>query len=417
MADDVYIVGIAMTRLGKFPARSVKDLTREAVDGALSDARCGVPDIQAAWFSNTRQGMMEGQNVIRGQCALRPLGFAGIPITNVENACASASTGLREAYAHLRAGMCDVALVAGADKMFFPDQKEQMFRAFLGGADVHLLDSTCAWLAEIGRGVGSEDPGGEAVSVHSFFMDYYAAMARMHMRLFGTTERQIAAAAAKNHFHSTLNPLSQYRDDMSVDQVLADQAVRWPLTRSMCAPISDGAAAAVLCHARALHRFDRTRAVRIASIALVSSSDRDAQDYDRHIGRVAALQAYQAAAVGPADIDVAEVHDACSFAEIVQTENMGFCERGAGGPIAERGDTRLGGRIPVNPSGGLVSKGHPVGATGLIQAHELVTQLRAEAGARQVEGARVALAENGGGFWGVEEAATTVTILEGPNGR
>jgi acetyl-CoA acetyltransferase len=185
----------------------------------------------------------------------------------------------------------------------------------------------------------------------------------------------------------------------------------------MCAPISDGAAAAVLCHARALHRFDRTRAVRIASIALVSSSDRDAQDYDRHIGRVAALQAYQAAAVGPADIDVAEVHDACSFAEIVQTENMGFCERGAGGPIAERGDTRLGGRIPVNPSGGLVSKGHPVGATGLIQAHELVTQLRAEAGARQVEGARVALAENGGGFWGVEEAATTVTILEGPNGR
>jgi acetyl-CoA acyltransferase len=417
MADDVYIVGIAMTRLGKFPARSVKDLTREAVDGALADARCGASDIQAAWFSNTRQGMMEGQNVIRGQCALRPLGFGGIPISNVENACASASTGLREAYAHLRAGMCDVALVAGADKMFFPDQKEQMFRAFLGGTDVHLLDSTCAWLAEIGRGAGSEDPAGEAVSAHSFFMDYYAAMARMHMRLFGTTERQIAAAAAKNHFHSTLNPLSQYRDDMSVDQVLADHAVKWPLTRSMCAPISDGAAAAVLCHARALHRFKRTRAVRVASIVLVSSSDRDAEDYDHHIGRVAALQAYEAAGVGPTDIDVAEVHDACSFAEIVQTENMGFCERGAGGPLAERGDTRLGGRIPVNPSGGLVSKGHPVGATGLIQVHELVTQLRADAGARQVEGARMALAENGGGLWGVEEAATTVTLLEGPNGR
>jgi len=414
MADDVYIVGIAMTRLGKFPARSVKDLTGEAVLGALADARCGLSDIGAAWFSNTRQGMMEGQNAIRGQCALRPLGFGGIPITNVENACASASTGLREAYAHLRAGTCDVALVAGADKMFFPEQKEQMFRAFLGGADVHLLDATCAWLAEIGRGAGPGEPPAEGVSVHSFFMDYYAAMARMHMRLFGTTERQIAAAAAKNHFHSTLNPLSQYRDEMSVEQVLADQPVKWPLTRSMCAPISDGAAAAVVCHARALHRFDGARAVRVAGIALASSSDRDAEDYERHVGRVAALQAYEAAGVGPADIDVAEVHDACSFAEIVQTENMGFCERGAGGPLAERGETRLGGRIPVNPSGGLVSKGHPVGATGLVQIHELVTQLRAEAGKRQVEGARLALAENGGGFWGVEEAATTVTILMAP---
>src|SRR3990172_4225251 len=154
MVNDVYIVGIAMTGLGKFPARSVKDLTREAVHGALDDAHCGVSDIQAAWFANTRQGMMEGQNVIRGQCALRPLGFAGIPIANVENACASASTALREAYAHLRAGMCDVALVVGADKMFFPDQKEQMFRAFLGGADVHMIDSTCAWPDRNGRGRG-----------------------------------------------------------------------------------------------------------------------------------------------------------------------------------------------------------------------------------------------------------------------
>lgn len=414
MVNDIYIVGIAMTGLGKFPARSVKDLTREAVEGALADARCGIADIQAAWYSNTRQGMMEGQNVIRGQCALRPLGFGGIPIANVENACASSSTALREAYAHLRAGMCDVALVVGADKMFFPDQKEQMFRAFLGGTDVHMIDSTCAWIAQIGRGAGPEEQAEGGVSVHSFFMDYYAGMARMHMRLFGTTRRQIAAAAAKNHFHSTLNPLSQYRNDMSVEQVLADQPVKWPLTRSMCAPISDGAAAAVMCHARVLDRFIRARAVRVAALALASSSDRDAEDYDRHIGRVAALQAYEAAAVGPGDIDVAEVHDACSFAEILQSENLGFCERGAGGWLAEQGATRLGGKIPVNPSGGLVSKGHPVGATGLIQIHELVMQLRAEAGARQVEGARLAVAENGGGLWGVEEASTAVTILEGP---
>lgn len=413
MADDIYIVGIAMTRLGKFPDRSVKDLVREAVEGALADAGTTRDAIEAAWFSNTRQGMMEGQNVIRGQCALRPLGFQGIPIVNVENACASASTGLGEAFAHLKAGLCDVALVAGVDKMFFPEQKEQMFKAFLGGTDVHRLKETTAWLAEIGQGVGPAESS-EGVNMHSFFMDYYAAMARLHMRRFGTTVRQIAAVAAKNHFHSTLNPFSQYRQDMTIEQVLADPPITWPLTRAMCAPISDGAAAAVLCHERALTRFGRSRAVRLAGFALTSSQDRDALDYDRHVGRMAALKAYAMAGIGPDDVDVAEVHDACAFAEIVQTENLGFCARGEGGPLAERGETKLGGRIPVNPSGGLVSKGHPVGATGLIQIHELVAQLRGEAGPRQVEGARLAVAENGGGLWGVEEAATTVTILEAP---
>lgn len=412
--QDVYIVGISMTSLGKFPALSVKDLARQAVTGALADAGCDLRDIQGAWFSNTRQGMMEGQNVIRGQCALRPLGLGGIPITNVENACASASTALREAVAHIRAGMCDVALVAGADKMFFPDKKEQMFRAFLGGTDIHLVDQTAEWLDGIGRDLIPQAERQDPAGLHSFFMDYYAAMARMHMQLFGTTQRQIAAAAAKNHFHSTLNPLSQYRNDMTTDEVLADVRISWPLTRAMCAPISDGGAAAIVCGVKALGRFDRSRAVRVAAAALASSSDRAADDYDNHIGRIAALQAYEAAGIEPEDVDVAEVHDACSFAEILQTENLGLCPRGEGGSFAERGETRLGGRVPVNPSGGLVSKGHPVGATGLIQLHELVAQLRGAAGPRQVEGARIAVAENGGGVWGVEEAATTVTVLEAP---
>ena len=413
MADGIYIVGIWMTKLGKFPARSVKDLTQEAVRGARADAGCDLGDIRAAWFSNTRQGIMEGQNVIRGQCALRAMGFQGIPIVNVENACASASTGVREAYAHIKAGMCDVALVVGADKMFFPEKKEEMFRAFLGGADVHLLDASIAWLDEISRGTEPTEKSRTGISLRSFFMDYYAAMACLHMRLFGTTQRQIAAVAAKNHFHSTFNPLSQYRNDMSVADVLADQPVKWPVTRAMCAPIIDGAAAAVLCSESAFRRFNRSRAVRIAGLALASSSDRAAEDFDRHLGRVAALQAYEAAGVGPEDIDVAEVHDACAFAEIVQIENLGFCERGHGGSFTEQGETRLGGCIPVNPSGGLVSKGHPVGATGIIQLHELIAQLRGDVGARQVDGARLGIAENGGGFWGVEEAATTVTILEG----
>lgn len=411
MSDPVYIVGVGMTRLGKFPDRSVKDLTREAVTQALADAGCGQKDVEAVWFSNTRQGLMEGQNVIRGQCSLRSMGFGEIPIVNVENACASSSTSLREAYAHIKAGMCDVALVVGVEKMFYPDQKDAMFRAFIGGADVHTLEATRQNLARLGEGVGPADSAGSEISLHSFFMDIYAAFARLHMRLFGTTVEHIAAAAAKNHLHSTMNPLSQYQTDMSLDAVLKDKLVAWPLTRAMCAPISDGAAAAVLCSAERLRKFNRARAVRVAGIALASSMDRAPEDFDRHVGRRAALAAYDSAGIGPGDVDVAEVHDACSFAEIVQIENLGLCARGDGGPVTASGETKLGGRVPVNTSGGLVSKGHPVGATGIIQIYELVAQLRGEAGRRQVEKARWAVAENGGGFWGVEEAATVVTVL------
>jgi acetyl-CoA acetyltransferase len=415
MKPHIYIAGISMTHLGKFCDLSVKDLVREAVTGAIADAGCGLADIEAAWFSNTRQGIMEGQNVIRGQCALRAMGLQGIPITNVENACASSSSALREAYANLRAGLCDVALVVGADKMFFPNKRDQMFQAFLGGMDVHETEATQKWIREIVTGFGTEEASQLGNSVHSFFMDVYAAVAQLHMRLYGTTRRQIAAAAAKNHCHSTHNPLSQYQQAMSVDEVLGDIPISWPLTRSMCAPISDGAAAAVLYSERGRQRFGGSRAVRVEALVLVSGVDRKPEDFDQHIGRRGALQAYEQAGVGPDEIDVAEVHDACSFAEILQIENMGFCNRGEGGPTTERGETWLGGRIPVNPSGGLVSKGHPVAATGLIQLYELVTQLRGEAGSRQVDEAHLALAENGGGFWGGEEAATTVTILVGPD--
>jgi acetyl-CoA acetyltransferase len=196
-----------------------------------------------------------------------------------------------------------------------------------------------------------------------------------------------------------------------VDAVLGDRLVSWPLTLPMCAPLSDGAAALVVCSERALARLDRQRAVRVLASALVSGSDRAADDLSRHLGRVAATKAYEQAGIGPDAIDVAEVHDATSFAEILHVENLGFCPPGEGGAITERGETRLGGRLPVNPSGGLVSKGHPIAATGAIQIHELVTQLRGEAGARQVQGARFAAAENGGGFYGTEEAATVVTLL------
>jgi acetyl-CoA acyltransferase len=408
---EIFIAGIGMTALGKFPGRTVKDLTRHAVDAALTDAGAAIGDIESAWFANTRQGLMEGQNTIRGQCALRAMGFEGIPIANVENACASGSTALLQAFSFIRAGLAEVVLVAGAERMFFPDQREAMFKAFVGGADVHDLERTHARLAAMGDDMVPEELRGIDTGTRSFFMDIYAAMARFHMQRFATTQAQFAAAAAKNHWHSTMNPLSQYRTDMSVAQVLADRLVSWPLTRAMCAPISDGAAAAVVCAGTALERFDKSRAVRIDAIALKSGTRREPHEFERHIGRRAADAAYEMAGVGPAAIDVAEVHDASSYAEIQQIENLGFCTIGDGGPFTESGATRLGGTIPINTSGGLVSKGHPIGATGLIQLHEIATQLRGEAGARQVAGARIGLAENGGGFYGVEEAATVVTIL------
>jgi acetyl-CoA acetyltransferase len=242
-------------------------------------------------------------------------------------------------------------------------------------------------------------------------MDVYASLAKFHMRTYGTTQEQIALIAAKNHRHSTLNPLAQYQRDITVEEVMRARVIAWPLTLPMCAAIGDGASAVVVCGRLALDRFEGSRAVRVRASTLCGSSDRPAEDLARHVGRIAALKAYEEAGIGPEDISVAEVHDATSFGEIQQTENLGLCPIGEGGRFAATGATSLGGRVPVNPSGGLVSKGHPVGATGLAQVHELVTQLRGEAGARQVEGARLAIAENGGGFYGVEEAVACVTIL------
>ncbi|GGZ64081.1 thiolase family protein [Paraglaciecola chathamensis] len=409
---DVFIAGIGMTSLGKFVNKSVKQLTREAVLAALTDADAEMGDIQGAWFSNTRQGLLEGQNGIRGQCALRPMGFSGIPITNVENACASGSTALLQAVAHIRAQMCDIALVVGAEKMFFPEKREAMFRAFLGGTDIHRLDefqTTVAHqaLAQIPPEFRNVDTG-----QRSFFMDSYAAQARMHMARFGTTVEQFAIAAAKNHWHSTMNPLAQYQQDYSVQEVLSGRLISWPFTLPMCAPISDGGAAAVVCSTKGLAKLNAKRAVRIRGISLASGSTREPDAFENHIGRVAASQAYEEASVDPNDIDVAEVHDATAYSEIQQVENLLLCPLGEGGAFTQAGQTTLGGKVPVNPSGGLVSKGHPVGATGIMQLHELVTQLRAEAGKRQVAKCDIAVAENGGGFYETEEAATVVTVLE-----
>jgi acetyl-CoA acyltransferase len=406
----VYVVGVSMTPFGKDLGKSVKQFVREAVDAALRDAGTGQEKIGAVFFANAGQSVLEGQHMIAGQVAMREIGFASVPVINVENACASASTAFHLACTHLLAGQSDVAMAVGVEKMFH-EVKAKSFTLFDGAWDVKRSAEIVEALTCLGEGV-APPPGRETPpQARSLFMDIYAALARMHMKAYGTTERQLAAVASKNHHHSTMNPLSQYQFDMTVDDVLAARMVSWPLTLPMCSPISDGAAAAILCTEDALKRFEGKRGVKVLASILGSSSDRGPLEDQKHIGRLTAQRAYERAGVEPRDIDVAEVHDASAYAEIQQCENLGFCEPGQGGWIAERGETSIGGRIPVNPSGGLESKGHPLGATGLAQIYELVTQLRHEAGPRQVEKARLAIAENGGGFHRFEEAVAAITIL------
>lgn len=470
---DAFIVGVHTTKFGKHEDEGIKDLTAEAVGGVLADAGLGKEQLQSAWFSNSAWGMNGFQHCIRGQVALRPLGIDAIPITNVENACASASTALHGAWKDVASGLYDVSLAVGAEKLY-RHNKFLVFAGFLAGTDVeaaadqvnrllanakalpaqaaqaaahpaspaagtphrqrkslrarvqkvrdqaaagvYLGESmgydTLRKLLAVSRGGGrSNGKSNGNRGDHSPFMDIYAYAAREHMRKYGSTEHQLAVIAAKNHWHSSMNPNAQYTFVLTPEQVLADRVVSPPLTRAMCAPIGDGAAAAIVMSCDAVQRLGLgSRAVRVRASILGSGRERGPDDTD--IGERLAKIAYEAAALGPEDIDCAEVHDATAFGELHQTEALGFFPMGEGGVHAERGETKLGGRFPVNPSGGLLSRGHPIGASGLAQIHELVTQLRGEAGDRQVEGARIALAENGGGALGNEEAAMCIHILE-----
>ena len=406
----VYVAGVGMTPTGKFLDRSIKQLTADAVNAALADAGLATADIQAAYVSNATQGVLEGQTMVRGQIALRPLGIEGIPVYNLENACASASSAFNLAVQAVRSGEVEVALAIGAEKMFCAD-KAKMFSVFDGAWDLQNIEGNKTTLLAMGSGIEPPE-GSTSKAPYSLFMDIYAAFGRFHMREFGTTQRQFAAVAAKNHGHSAHNPLAQYRNTYTIEQVLDAPPITYPLTLPMCAPISDGAAAAVVCSEAALSRLaDRRRAVRVLASVVATGTTRKPEDVGQHITVKASKLAYERAGVGPQEISVAEVHDATAIGEIVQSENLGFCEFGAGGALAESGATTIGGRIPINTSGGLESKGHPIGATGIGQLHELVTQLRGEAGARQVQGARLAMAENGGGLYGIEEAVCAITIL------
>jgi acetyl-CoA acyltransferase len=408
---DVYIIGIGMTRFGRYLDSRLEAIARPAVEEALTDAGIGRGDVQAAFFANTAQGIVEGQHLVRGQLVLRALGFEHIPVMNIENACASASTALNAAFSYIASGQGDIALALGAEKMNAADRAKS-FAIFDGAWDVHDVDASVSRLAALGKDLPLPAGAGQNSGKRSVFMDVYAALARYHMHRFGTTQRDIAEVSAKNHRHSALNPKAQYQDAMTADDVLAAREVSWPLTLPMCAPISDGAAAAIVCSAAKARELGATRAIRIAASVIGSGSDREPDDLDRHLCRLAANRAYEIAGVGPADMSVAEVHDASAFAELHQAELLGFSDIGDGARLVRNGDTALGGRIPINTSGGLESRGHPIGATGLAQVYELVMQLRGEAGPRQVDGARHAIAENGGGFHRYEEATACITILE-----
>ncbi|MDI9651685.1 thiolase family protein [Burkholderia cenocepacia] len=409
--SNIYIAGIAMTVFGRHLDRSLDDLAREALQRALRDAGCHADAIRAAFYAGITNGALQGQLSIPGQVVFSKIGLEGIPVFNVENACASGSTAVHLAVRQLQSGACDVALALGAEKMNVAD-KAKSFALFEAGWDVSRVDENFAMLARLGEGI-EPPPGSESDRPYSRFMKIYAALCRHHMHTYGTTQRQIAAVSAKNHGHSVHNPYSQFRQPFTIDEVLAAAPITYPITLPMCAPLSDGAAAAILCTEEGLERIgaDRSRCIRIAASVVRSFTRRRIDEPHKHIGRLAALQAYEQAGVGPEDMDVAEVHDASAMGEIIQAENLGFVPLGEGGPAAERGEFTLGGRIPINTSGGLESKGHPLGATGIGQLYELVTQLRGEAGARQVDGARHAIQENGGGLQGVEEAALAIHIL------
>ncbi|MSR14220.1 MAG: thiolase family protein [Gammaproteobacteria bacterium] len=409
--NDVYIAGVSMTHFGKHLERSLKELTEEALTAVLADAGCGARDIEAAFFGNCVQGHMEGQDMVRGEIALRACGLERIPVINVENACATASTAFHLAVNYIKAGAADVVLAIGVEKMYSTD-KARMFSAFDGAWDVHNVAHSRDTLVSMGNGV-EVPPGTTSDRPYSVFMDVYAGLSRLHMKTFGTTRRQLAAIAAKNHQHSTLNPRSQYQRPFTIDEVLAAQPIAYPLTIPMCSPVSDGAAAALVCSANGLKRLNANakRTKRVLASALQTGSQREPDDYAQHASRLAADKAYAQAGLGPRDMSVAEVHDATAMGEIIEVEALQLCALGDCGPAAERGELSIGGRIPVNPSGGLESKGHPIGATGLGQIYELVTQLREEAGARQVSNARIGIAQNGGGIIGVEEAVVCVTVI------
>lgn len=399
------IVGAAMTGFGPQPDETVRSLAERASTDALADAGVAAADVDLVVFANAAGGLYDGQEMVRGQVALRHTGLLGTPILNVENACASSASAVHVGVMAVASGMAGTVLVVGAEKLAQP-AKVRTF-AMLGGA-VDLAEHTgIRRLLQATVLGGLVDPAEAAglTADQSPFMEMYAARTRRYLDRTGATEADLAAVSVKNRAHASLNPKARFRTPVTAEEVLGSRMIAEPLRLLMCSPIADGAAAVVVTDAATAARRGAP-AVRVRATEVRSGGSAGAPSAVQR----AATAALEHSGVDPRDLDVVEVHDAAAGAELWCAEELGLCDDGVAWHRA--GHTRLGGRQPVNPSGGLLAKGHPVGATGCAQVVELVDQLRGRCGPRQVDGARLALAENGGGIIDGREAVAVVTILE-----
>jgi len=380
VTEDVYIVGIDMIRFGRYPDRTVPDLAAEAALMALDDAGLDIKAIQALFSGNLGQasGMV-------GQRMLAEIGQTGIPVTNVANACATGATAFRDAWMSIKAGAYDTVLAVGV---------EQMGKGLLGGS----------------LGASPEGLVGSGTMPAMF-----SHIGMEHARRYGTTFEQFAQVSVKNHWHSTMNAKSMYRKETPLQEVMGAEMIAWPNTKLMCSVNVDGSAAAVLMSgtkARQLGLMDRAVKVRVSEMSSNPFTDRQMAMPDFSAAtRLAVANAYEKAGLGPQDINLVELHDCFATAEIVHYENLGLCADGEAGRLISDGDTQLGGRIPVNVSGGLLSKGHPLGATGIANMYEIATHLRGAAGDRQVQGARMGMTHVVGGGPGMGTACA-IHILE-----
>lgn len=387
----VMVAGTGLIPFGKYPEQTLAPMSVAAASAALLDARMEVRDIGAVYFGNAAAGLLTGQEMVRGQAALRKLGLAGQPVFNIENACASSSSAFFLAWSAVMAGQFDCVLVVGAEKFLHPD-KSVTSLALSSAVDQDELAET---RERLGAGASS------------IFMDLYAERVRAYASRTGATSEDFAKVAVKSRAAGAGNPNAFIRKPVASDEVLASRMISAPLTMLMCAPNADGAAAVVLCSEQFARRSG-SRRVFVRSCAVTSGiADRESEGLVER----AAAKAYEQAGLGPQDVDVVELHDATTPAELWLYEMLGLCGSDQGAEFFRSGATAIGGRVPVNPSGGMLCRGHPVGASGLAQVCEIADQIRGRCGERQKEGAKVGLAENSGGRVGRESAAAVVTIL------
>ncbi len=385
---EVAVIGVGMTKFGKFIGTSLKDLGRAACLAAIKDAGISAREIQVGYCGNAVGGVMTGQTMVLGQLVMRELGITGIPITNIENACSSGSTAFREGWIAVASGMYDVALVVGVEKLYASDTGKTV-QALAGASDV-----------EVEGSLGLIMPG------------VWAMRAKKHMEKYGTTLEQLAKVSVKNHKNGCLNPNSQYQKECTIEEVHKARMICDPLTVLHCSPIGDGAAAAVLCSKDKALRYTSKPVYVAASILTTGTYDTLRDITENGLETSAAKQAYEFAGIAPEDISLAEVHDCFTIAEFLRCESLGLVPKGEYGRWIDEGWTEIDGKLPVNPSGGLLAKGHPVGATGVAQVAEVVWHLRGEAGKRQVKNAQTGLTHCSGGAIMGDTAACTVNILK-----